>query len=141
VRSLQVLSEYVEAIEMEVTAIEATYRVTDSDELEKVLMNRVHGDVNQFWLNHEGGKYPHLGIAVKGELAYLYYVTGDRLAGLQSWGRLIGLDGDSTDFVIGEHDTISVQNEFVIPFAIAVDAAKQFLNDDAPPNMVEWYEL
>jgi Immunity protein Imm1 len=126
---------------MQVSAIEREYQVKSREELESVLMRRVLNNENQFWLNHDGQEYPVLAISVKGEIAYVYYVPYDRCAGFQSIGRIHGLQGHSTDFSIGLHDTISVQNEFVVPFSAALNAANEFFESADLPSSIEWYEL
>jgi hypothetical protein len=126
---------------MQVAAIDGVYEVTSSEELESVLAKRVRNDENQFWLGQNDVEHAVLGIAVRGEIAYVYFVPNYRCAGFQSLGNLRGLLGHSTDFLIGLHDTISVQNEFVVPLSAALAAAKEFFDSGERPSSIEWYEL
>lgn len=139
-------ASYGEAV-MIVGDFESSFDVNDIDALQAILMRRHErdqygpvGSANAFWMcPGETQDYPQLGLMVKDDLAYLYYVPRDGDVGFRSVGNLPDLEPEGmTTFPIGSGEDIDVQNDAVVPFSAAVAAAKEFLVTKKRPQCMEW---
>jgi hypothetical protein len=129
---------------MEVQNDTTVWEVTSPDELEDILVKGSNSTVNAFYLSHGSDEFPVLLLLLKGEHAWLNYLTKDREPGFVSTGRLMGLDPlQNTRFSISHHraDDLFVLNRQLIPFADAITAAREFLSSKDLPKSVEWFAL
>ncbi len=129
---------------MKVVDINGVCEATTLQELEATLMRR-HGDgFNLFWLSREGEDYPTLSLLVKGKLTTLNYLSAASDAGFRSVGKMPDLTpGEMTTFPVSMNrgDDICVLNDAVLPFAEALQAAKEFFGAEELPASVEWLDL
>ena len=119
------------------------HEVFDQRGLEGVFMQR-HGDgANEFALSHGRQRYPAIVVAVKGDLAALHYFPSEGHPGFRATGNLAGLEPleMTTFWITAGGETIEVLNDAVMPFAVALTAAKEFLANGGLPRSVEWFEL
>jgi hypothetical protein len=129
---------------MKVVDINGVYEPTNIHELETILMKTCGNGFNSFWLSHEGEEYPTLSLLVKDNLATLNYLPKEYDAGFRSVGRVPGLKpGDTTTFSINTNraDDLIVQNDAVLPFSTALQAAKEFFFSKDLPRSVDWLQL
>lgn len=118
------------------------YQAPDRDQLEAVLMRRHGNGVNEFWLSHGNDRYPAIVLSVKGDLAAVHYFPKEGHPGFTLTGNLAGLQPGETKFWISAGgETIDVMNDAVIPFAVALAVANEFLISDELPRSLEWFEL
>jgi hypothetical protein len=117
--------------------------IADQHDLETVLMRRHRDGVNEFWLSHSNQRYPAIAMSVKGNLSALHYFPRDGHPGFRSAGNAARLnpDGMTTFWISASGDTIDVLNDAVMPFPLALAAAKEFLISDELPQSVEWFKL
>ncbi len=112
-------------------------------DLVSVLQRRDTNGANAFWLSHDAG-FPVLVVLVKEEVATVQYIPRDREAGWMSVGSMDdGVKGGLTRFAISQHvaDDVFIMNETLLPFATAVEAAKEFFDSAALPPSVQWLKL
>jgi hypothetical protein len=117
--------------------------VADAGELAIVLKRRHGNDANEFWLSHGNDRYPAISLLVNGDLAALHYFPKEGHPGFRSAGNVAGLKPEemTTFWISAGGETIDVLNDAVMPFAVALAAAMQFLTSDELPQSVEWFEL
>lgn len=117
--------------------------VLSDDEVEQMLLRRYGENVNEFWLTATEDRFPAMSILVKGEVAALTYVFRAREPGWVSKGPLAALDpkGWTTFCVNTPTEALVVSNENVVPFAVALDAAKELLLTGNMPTCIVWLEL
>lgn len=108
-------------------------------EIEAILTKRAASGYNSFWLAHEE-LYPVISMLVKGDLAYAYYIPGDRQAGYCSVGNVANLEGDWTIFRLDNQDQ-PILNDAVIRFSSALEIAKEFFRSRELPRCSEWLKL
>jgi hypothetical protein len=113
--------------------------------LEAALETRDERGGNQFVLSRDGADFPCLTIYVDGSRAYVHYRPRSRHAGFRCASMIAGLDPDGTSILAFTHcDPGSgevVPNRFVVPFAAAVLAARDFLATGQRSPRVEWCDL
>ena len=129
---------------MKVVDINGVSEPTNIHELEIILIRRCGNGFNAFWLSHEGEEYPMLSLLVNDDLATLNYVPKECDAGFRSVGRMPDLaPGETTTFSISNNraDDVVVLNDAVLPFSVALQAAKEFFFSKDLPKAVEWLEL
>jgi hypothetical protein len=129
---------------LRIIAINISYEVTDIHELETVITKRCDNSFNSFWLSHQGEEYPTLAVLVKDDLATLNYMPKEFDAGYRSVGALPDLTpGATMRFSISgsSGDDVFVRNDAVLPFSVALQAAKEFFFSKDLPKSVEWFEL
>jgi hypothetical protein len=117
--------------------------VDSIQDLESVLQRRDANGANAFWLSHDA-RFPVLVVLVKDDVATVQYGPGDREAGWMSVGNLSdGITGGLTRFDTSQHPAggVFIMNETLLPFSVAVEAAKEFFLDPTPPQSVEWLKL
>jgi hypothetical protein len=114
--------------------------VRDAGELEAALAKRFGAGVNEFWLSHND-RFPALSIWVKDDLATAHFFDKERDPGFRSVGTVAGAGGSTLFCTESIKHTESVPNRFVIPYALALAAAKEFLFDKRLPASIEWMRL
>jgi hypothetical protein len=121
-----------EDVAMNVCDFTGSQDVTNVQQLEVVLTRRYENNANAYWLSHEGGQYPELGLLVKDDLAYLSYVPAEYEDGFASVGKMgDSLPGEETTFFLTRGgEKIWVVNHAVLPFSVALAAAKDFFFSD-----------
>lgn len=120
-----------------------THAVSGDAEIEALLATRHGQNVNEFWLAHEGYKYPTMVILANGHLACVHYFPNDNHGGFQSVGPAPGLDpkGDTMFFASTTTQKMPMPNSTVVPFSFALAAAKEFSRSTKLPRCIEWIEL
>jgi hypothetical protein len=129
---------------MKVIDINGVEEVNNVDDLHTVLARRCEGGFNSYWLSHGEEEHPTLSLLVKGDLATLSYFPKEFDAGFRSVGALPHLNaGETTTFSISKYpaDDVDVLNDAVLPFSVALEAAKDFFNSKDLPQSVEWLRL
>jgi hypothetical protein len=108
-----------------------------------VLTQRQVEGANEFWLSHGNQRYPAISLLVKDGLAALHFFRKEYDAGLRSAGNLADLEsGATTTFCLTiAGDEVEVLNDAVMPFAVALTVAREFLASNELPQSVEWLEL
>jgi Immunity protein Imm1 len=134
---------YMKAEPMRVEDFNKRIEVVSEEELGSAMSQRYVDSSNLFWLSHQPEGYPVLAIHVKGDLAVLNYFPEERQAGFVSIGSVSSLE--PREFTIfsssstGETDMIP--NHQIVPFAAAIEAAKEFMRSDTLPTSIKWFEL
>lgn len=110
--------------------------------LEQVLNMRYGSGVNEFWISGEE-ENPCLAVLVNNDYANLTYFPDDGHPGFQSIGMETGLDQHeiSIFYTNTPEEEIEVNNDTVIPFSKALEAAKEFFTSTGMPKSIEWLEL
>lgn len=129
---------------MKVVANNRVHEVTNVDELEAILMRRHDNSASSFWLAHGVEEYPVLSLLVKDDLATLNFMPKEFDAGFASVGSKTALTpGDTTIFPISNNraDDVVVLNDAVLPFSIALQAAREFFFTKDLPKSLEWKQL
>jgi hypothetical protein len=119
-----------------------SFQIESSIILEERLNKRYGSGVNAFWLtkNNNGAK---LAILVNDGLANVHYFPPGRHPGYNSIGCIPGLQasGHSKFFMNSPDELQLISNAHVVPFSVAVNAAKEFLERDELPKSINWLEL
>src|SRR5947209_1232204 len=120
-----------------------TCTVQNEAELASVLRQRTENGDNAFWISQDEDDYPMLGVLVKGDLAYLYYIPEETDPGFCSSGNLLGLKPEEpTSFLMSRRgQDIDVLNESVVPISLALEAAKEFISRIEIPKSVKWMRV
>jgi len=119
--------------------------IKDMRELEELLSQKSDTDINNFTLSDENGGCPLLDVLVNGNLASLHYWFEQDHPGFRSFENLPPTESrGTTSFdssnLLGDR-VVSVDNLFVVPRSLAIDAAKEFFLTQELPNCVKWMEL
>lgn len=109
-------------------------------ELESLLAIRYPPGFNDFWLTDSPSGFPTLNIMARDDLANLHYFETSEDVGVQSNGHM-NLPGAYTIFSMCEGDRTEVDNDAVVPFSLAIVAAKEFMICQRLPTHVEWCEV
>ena len=112
-------------------------------EILEIVLNMQFGTgVNEFWISGEEDN-PCLAILVNNSYANLTYFPEDGHPGFQSVGMDTDLDlGEITVFYTNTpEEEMEINNDAVVPFEIALNAAKEFYLTSALPTCLEWTEL
>jgi hypothetical protein len=129
---------------MKVVERNGVHKAMNVHELEAILMKRLGDGYNSFWLSHDDEEYPTLSVLVKGNLTTLYFMPKEFDAGLNSVGNMVELTpGETTTFSISNSlaDDVVVLNDAVVPFSVALQAAKEFFSSKELPRSVKWLPL
>jgi hypothetical protein len=129
---------------MTVVDVEGAHEATNLDTLETCLWKRQGGECNSFWLSQGPETYPRLSLLVTGKLATLHYLPEQDDAGYASVGRMEALEpGKTITFAMSNNraDDVIILNDAVLPFSLALEAAKQFFLSQNLPRAVEWRRL
>jgi len=125
--------------------IEDFKSATDSannEEIEKALAKRYGNGVNEFWLSHADSRYPAMSILVKGDIAALNYFPEDQHPGMTSVGKgSWEPDGTTIFYINSEEEKQEIPNGMIVPFSLALEAAKEFAANREPPRCIEWFSL
>ena len=116
------------------------HEIRDTAELELALMKKFGEGVNEFWLS-DSDRFPALSIWVNGDLATLHFFEREREPGFRSLGSVAARDGTTEFCTESVRHQESVPNRFVIPFALAVAAAKEFFCEKQMPPSADWLRL
>jgi len=124
--------------------LDGEHDVEDDAAIEHVLSRRNGSGMNQFRLfrgRAEADSWPSLIILVNGEIAWLYFLLSSEHSGYHSVGAVPGLDPQGrTKFVsLGPQDE-EFSNDQVVPFASALQAAKEFSVAAQLPRCMDWYD-
>jgi hypothetical protein len=119
------------------------HRVSSDADIDAVLAVRYAQGFNEFWLSRDGHRVPTIAIMANGDLARVHYFPRDDHPGFQSVGPAPGLDPDGgTMFALSPTETPWPRpNRSVIPFSLALAAAKEFAKSPTLPRCIEWFEL
>jgi Immunity protein Imm1 len=120
------------------------FLVSQAAGVNAVLRKREGDDgVNCFWLWQKKSKTPILIIHVNKDLATLHYFPSDDHPGFHSEGAMPGLDpdGDAVFFMNNLSEEERFPNYKVVPFSVALVAAKEFLVSPELPPSIRWFEL
>ena len=116
---------------------------TNDDDIERTLAKRYGEGVNEFWLSHIDDRFPAISILAKGDIAALHYFPKDQDPGMTSIGGRLDLEiGGTTTFHmnLGE-EAQEIPNKMLVPFSLALKAAKEFSVNKEPPMCIEWFRL
>lgn len=115
---------------------------TNDEDIEKVLAKRYGNGVNEFWLSHAECRYPAMSILVKGNIAALNYFPEEQHPGMTSVGKgNLEPEGITVFYINTEEEKHEIPNGMIVPFSVALEAAKEFAANKEPPRCVEWFSL
>jgi len=115
---------------------------TNNEEIEEALAKRYGNGVNEFWLSHADSRYPTMSILVKGDIAALHYFSENQNPGMTSVGSGNFESGGATVFYVNtEKEEQEIPNGMIVPFSMALEAAKEFAVNKEPPRCIEWFAL
>jgi hypothetical protein len=129
---------------MKVIDINSVCHLANSiEEMKTLLQRRNENGFNSFWLSHDDVPYPKMALLVNAGLAIVHYFPKEYVAGFQSVGNLLDLEGESTRFAISKYsaDDAYLPNTAVVSFSDALRSAKEFFGSEKMPQTIEWYEL
>jgi hypothetical protein len=129
---------------MKVIDFDGVHEASTDGDLETILKRRHGIGVNSFWLSHGTDTYPTLSLLVRGDLATLTFMPRENDAGFSSVGKMPELkSSETTTFAISYNraDDVVVLNDAVLPFPVALQAAKEFFFSKDLPRSVEWQKL
>ena len=118
--------------------------ISTKDAETELFLSRRHGNgVNAFWLSHGNEQYPYMIILVKDGLASLHYFPRDADPGMRSSDGSSDPDsfGMTTFYLNSPSEKLDVINDSIVPFELAVEAAKQFSKSREAPSAVRWFAL
>ena len=137
--------EVIESIAMmKIIDIEAQHTASSVGEVEAILRQRFDSDANAFSLSHNDEDFPMLSVLVKDKLATLNFLERSDEPGFVPTGNALGLNpNENTVFRASRDraDDVEVQNDAVVSFLAALEAAKEFFVTKDLPKCVEWFEL
>src|SRR5580700_4839089 len=138
-----VLNHWPQSEAMELDDFGGSRNVRSIAQLEEVLRARFRDQQNEFSLTPDSDDYPLLWILVRGDLAAIYYIPGDRQAGYVSVGGKTNLNPkEMTTFPTGDlGETIDVLNRFIVSFSEALEAAREFFHSQELPRSIKWLKL
>ena len=127
---------------MRVCDFRGEYEIKSAEEIKNFLNNR-YGGFNCFGLSHDDDEYPCLYIIAKDSVASLYYIPADREAGyISQHGLRSHESGGTTIFYMAEGGNgTSFANDSLMPFALGVEAAIEFMSLKNLPKKVHWLAL
>ena len=128
---------------LKIIDINKQYTAASVEEVADILRTRFDTNSNSFNLSHDDDEYPLLSILVKDELATLSYFARDNEPGWVPTGSATGSKAETTLFHISRYpaDDLQVQNDAVVSFATALNAAAEFFNSKELPTSINWLEL
>ena len=129
---------------MKIEDFNNVHDITSLDELEGVLKTRYENGINQFSLYEDNIKYPWVALMVNGDLAALHYFPHEGHPGFIPLGKNVGLEpgGFTTFYLSNPHrEKLWIPNYSVIPYSVALTAAKEFFSSRQLPQSIEWFEL
>lgn len=127
---------------MKVHDFSGCYEVTTAQQLAEVLSRRYLKNENWYWMTSGNENEPSMTVAVKAELATLHYMRNGRDAGFRSLGNVPGLNPDEdVTFLMDRSNTFEVRGDAIVPFSVALAAAKEFFLSKTLPRSVEWFEI
>jgi hypothetical protein len=107
-----------------------------------ILNIRFGTGVNEYWISGEDDN-PCLAILVKDDYANLTFFPEDGHPGFQSVG--MGTDLNMEEITVFNTNTpneeMEVNNDSIVPFTMALEAAKEFFASLTMPTCLEWIEL
>lgn len=114
------------------------------EDVENALAQSVNG-VNEFFIVKEHTMFPYLTVLVNGAYAYVYCVPTEEAAGSLAFSEdaQTGLDPDgiSVFYTNTPTEEIEIYNDYVIPRELAVQVVKDFAENGAMSDRVQWDEL
>lgn len=119
------------------------HEVKSDAEIDAVLAARYGQGVNEIWLSHESLEYPAIAILANRDLACVHYFPKEFDPGYQSVGPAPGLDPkqDTAFFVNTPTEKLPMSNRAVVPFSLALAAAKEFYRSPKLPVCIRWIRL
>jgi len=127
---------------MKVSHFGGTIDCATMETFEIVLNMQFGSGVNEFWISDEEDS-PCLAILVNNDYANLTYFPEDGHPGFQSVGT--GTDLNMEEITVFYTNTpeeeMEINNDAVVPFEIALKAAKEFFLTSTLPTCLEWIEL
>ena len=117
--------------------------VKAAEEFETILQHRFDEGANSFWLYPADEDVPSLLILAMNDLASLHFFPNQEHPGFSSIGDIEGLDPNGTTvfYMDGMNAPQDMNNDTIVPFEKAVEAAKEFFVNGELPNCIEWREL
>jgi hypothetical protein len=112
-------------------------------EMERALAARYGQGVNEIWLAHGDQLFPALSILANKDLACVHFYPEEFDPGFQSVGPVPGLDPDQKTafFVNTPTEILSMSNRSVVPFSLALEAAREFSKSPTLPRCIKWFRL
>lgn len=114
------------------------------EELEEALAQSVDG-VNEYFIVKEHTMFPYLTVLINGPYAHVYCVPTEEAAGSLAFSEdtETGLDPDAISIFYTNTPTeeIEIYNDYVIPKELAVQVVKDFAENGAMSDRVQWDEL
>jgi hypothetical protein len=130
---------------MRIQDFQTVCQANTEEEIEAALSKRYDERgkrVNALWLSHDHDKHPAMYVLVNGDLSSLHFFTAEREPGFESDGGENRLPpGGLTTFYMGTRQEQPIMNEAVLPFRLAVEAAKEFGKTRKLPTCVKWFAL
>jgi hypothetical protein len=126
--------------EMNIRDFRGNYEVGNTTELEAVLSRRYLNGENWFLLCVGNENEPCMTLAVRGDVATLHYMRNSEDTGFRSIGGIMDYDQDVT-FRMTENSDFPVCGDAVLPFSVALSAAKEFFGSPELPKSIEWLEI
>jgi hypothetical protein len=121
-----------------------TWDANDETDVETILRTRDNHGGAEFWLFDGAYDFPRLTIRVTGDLSDIHYFPHDGHPGFRCLGGQDLPPRGTTLFVFDGCDPgygEETPNEFVVPFATALMAGKDFFRDRQLPSCAQWFEL
>lgn len=128
---------------MRVYDFKGLHSVKDVRDLEAVLSARNADNFNSFELSHADEDYPALMLPVNDDLVAIRYLRTRGEMDFRPFENLAHLNANCfTTFWLSElGPPIDVANEFVVPFAVAMAAAREFFYSHDLPRVIKWVQL
>lgn len=116
---------------------------TSDEDIEEALAKRYGEGVNEFWLSHADNRFPAMSILVKGNISALHFFQKDQDPGMTSIGGGLNfeIDGTTTFYMNSTEEEQEIPNGMLVPFPLALKAAKEFAAHREPPECIEWFVL
>jgi hypothetical protein len=117
------------------------FEIRTVEDLEAALGRRYEHAANSFWLHHEHADYPVMLTLVVRDLAFIHFIPAEFEPGFTSVGDVKGMDPRATTVFYMRGDPEYINNDTIIPFDKALEAAKEFFENRELPSCLEWNEL
>lgn len=129
---------------MRVYDFKGEHHIHFQDDLRALLESRYEGDANSFTLFSNDADAPYLKILALADRAFLYFAPEQRgHPGYTSRndGGCVNAGGTTLFFDSGADQPHAVNNDQIVAFDRAVEAAREFLSTGKMPCAIAWDEL
>lgn len=129
---------------MKITDLNGQYTASSLGEVEEILCRRLEANFNAFTLSCDSKEFPTLSLLVRDDIATLNYLEWPDSAGFIPTGnRANRCLSENTVFWISQYraDDVEIQNDAIVSFSAALDAAKEFFHSRDLPGCIQWSEI